>query len=67
MPKKQKPKTLSKEEVAKFKPVDKTTEIAQVMGFGLQSAYDLGLAEGATVVQKKSPEIKAGNVDKLPK
>lgn len=60
-------KILTKEEVAKFKPTDKTTEIEDVMSFGLKSAYDLGVAEGATVVKRTSPEVKAGNVDKLPK
>lgn len=44
-------------------PIEK---LQNVMAFGLQSAYELAVNEGAAVVRKSTPEVKAGNVDALP-
>ena len=59
-------KPLTKEEVSKHRPVDPVQQLAAVMGFGLNSAYDLALKDGATQATRTNPEMKAGNVEKLP-
>ena len=67
-PKEQKP--LSKEEVAKFKPIDQAAKLQQVMGFDLSTAYKVGLEldsdNPAVVPTQTSPATKAANVDAIP-
>jgi hypothetical protein len=59
-------KPLTPAEVAKAKLPDPVKNMQEVLGFGLASAYNLGVAGGATVAGTKNPVNKLANVDALP-